>query len=76
MKNKGRKYKRAVDALNKIHLNNSSDNCTKGYVLSTISRKYPNFFTAMIWDDVDEEWGICHCSYISTYMHKDGSWAI
>ncbi len=66
MKNKGRRHKRAVDALNKIHLGEFSS-CSKGYVLST-SKNHPNYFTAMLWND----WGkrmdsLLLCIYLNVY---------
>ena len=70
MKNKGRQWKRAEDALKKIHI----DKCRykKGYVVS-VSKKHPNYFTAMIFDSWENKWNVILCAYISAYMNQDGS---
>lgn len=73
MKSKGRRYKRAVDALYKIHLGKFSSVHSSGYVVST-SKKHPNYFKAMLWNEWEKKWELVCCSYISTYMYNDGSW--
>lgn len=68
MKNKGRRWKRAEDALKK----RLDVRYTKGYVMAT-SKHHPNYFTAMIWDSYFCKWEVWHCGYISAYMNPDGT---
>lgn len=63
MKNRNKLQKRANDALKKIHIRGDY---TKGYVVS-VSKKHPNYFMAMLWNDLDKEWQKVACAYISTY---------
>lgn len=65
MRNKNRLYKRAEDALKKVHLAPYSD-YSKGYIIG-VSKKHPNYFIAMLWNKWDKEWQKVFCSYISTY---------
>jgi len=67
MRNKSRLFKRAEDALKKIHLKPNSD-YSKGYVIG-VSKKHPNYFMAMLWDKWDKEWHKVACSYISIYRY-------
>lgn len=64
MKNKGRLYKRAVDALKKDHLDRRY---TKGYVVSVL-KSQPNYFNAILWDSWSEEWIKMYCGFISAYV--------
>lgn len=70
MKNKGRRYKRAKDALKKSVLDKYE--YTKGHVIS-VSKTHPNYFTAMVYDSLKDEWQIHLCAYLSAYMNPDGS---
>lgn len=68
MKSKGRRWKRANDALRKHVLD---DRYTKGYVMAT-SKRHPNYYTAMVWDSYFCKWEVHYCGYISAYMNPDG----
>ena len=67
---KGRRWKRAEDALKKIHIDKYR--YKKGYVVS-VSKKHSNYFTAMIFDSWENNWNMILCAYISAYMNQDGS---
>ena len=63
MKNKGRRYKRAVAAMKRYTDPMYNPRYRKGYIVST-TKKY---FTALVFDSLYEKWEIHKYAYISYY---------
>lgn len=69
MNKKGRRDKRANDAMKKICL---TSRYTRGRVICT-RKKHPNYFLCEIYDSWTDKWELHYTAYISAYMNADGS---
>ena len=67
MKNRNRLFKRANDALKKLHCITGSD-YSHGYVVG-VSKRHPNYFIAMLYNKYEKKWQRVACGYISTYRY-------
>lgn len=75
MKNRGRNYKRANDAvkrLKKVGFYEKDFECR----VVNVSRNHPNYFTAICRNGKDGEWYNCCIAYESAYMYPNGDFPI
>ncbi len=70
MKNKGRRYKRAVAAMERwkeVDGGRYSD-----YHILSVTKNHPNYFVVEIYDSWDDTWYVSYHGYISAYENKNG----